>query len=204
MRRYFSTIAAFVAHGVTLAAAPVSVDGTLEAGEWAGSERFELQSGASVQLKHVDGDFYLGLDGFPTEGFGFACVFLSLGDVVLVLHASAQLGTAHYRLRGDGYDPESETYDWKPADQLWREDGWRSHPSSADGRQEFQIAKRLLQSDRGDAAIAVGYVHYPGGEQSPTLGWPEGLSDGSVDAQVVSGWNPAQVKFDIERWHRLR
>ncbi len=179
----------------------VQLDGTLGDAEWAGSVHFELSDQRKVLVRSTTHSIDVGLRGFPTGEFGFGCLFVAVDDQVHVLHASAQLGTATYFEQDGLWNPLKKTYDWKPAETLWREDGWRSHPSKSNGNQEFQISRRLAPADQR-ISIAVGYVTIADKELQAS-GWHESLDDDTRNTDLLAGHNPESLRFAVSSWYHL-
>jgi hypothetical protein len=190
------------------------LDGVVARDEWATAHQIEIGAGARLHLMHDDKSLYLAVSGVPAHGFGLACVFLSEGKLVHVLHASAKLGSAVYAPAGDGFDPRAKEYAWKQPDALMREEHWvGSVTGTRDGSsQEFAIALDRLALGPGtvSAPIAVGYLYRDGDtdkddpRMSGLLTWPAGTGDAITDKDLLAGWNPPHVRFAPERWARLR
>jgi hypothetical protein len=190
------------------------VDGVVVPDEWAAAHRIEIGAGARLHLMHDDKNLYLAVSGVPAHGFGLACVFISEGELVHVLHASAQIGSAVYAPAGDGLNPRAKEYAWKEADVLMREEQWvASVIDTRDGSsQEFAIAfERLaLAPSTVSAPIALGYLYLDSDtdkddqRMSGLLTWPAGTGDAVANKELLGGWNPEHLHFARERWARLR
>jgi len=204
------------------AAAPIAVpngaapriDGVVAADEWAAAHQVEIGAGARLHLMHDDKNLYLAVSGVPAHGFGLACVFVSEGELVHVLHASAKTGSAVYAPAGDAFDPRAKDYAWKEPDALMREEHWAaSVVDKRDGSsQEFAIAleRIALVSSTFSAPIALGYLYLDSDtdkddqRMSGLLTWPAGTGDAVTNKELLGGWNPEHLHFARERWARLR
>jgi hypothetical protein len=199
-----ATRAPVAAIAVPEGAAP-RVDGVVAADEWTAAHQIEIGAGARLHLMHDDNNLYLAVSGVPAHGFGLACVFISEGELVHVLHASAQLGSAVYAPAGDGFDPRATEYAWKEPDALMREEHWVASVIDArDGSsQEFAIALDRIALTPGtvSAPIALGYLYLDSDtdkddqRMSGLLTWPAGTSDAVANKELLGGWNPKQLRL---------
>jgi hypothetical protein len=91
-------------HAATLVTVPhgtaAVLDGTLAEGEWSDALQIRLNDQAHLMLKHADGFLFLGIQATTR---GFASPLIVGGGEILVLHASAALGTAIYAREGDAW-----------------------------------------------------------------------------------------------------
>lgn len=186
------------------------VDGLVEEGEWQGARVLPLAGGGTVQILHDGEDVYFGLSGLPGKGYGFGCLFLAFPDRVLVLHASAQLGSAVYEQGRDGnrsWNPRSSTYTWQRAKTIFPAEGWMADVSLRDGSRgrEFRVSRGLLGRVAVPAKVALGYVvQTQAGESASVItSWPPGLSDAVVNRALLEGRNPDGLSFRPESWAQL-
>lgn len=183
--------------------APV-VHGVVGADEWKGAASIALDQGATVRILHDGARVYLAVSGVPGSGFG--CVMVGAAGGVRVLHASAKLGSAIYTPDKSGaFHPRSTTYTWKPADRMLREEGWMASTVKDGHQQEFALSFALLGLPDRPARIALGFWHRTGPDPAhlvvaTPITWPAGLRDGVGNAELLAGFNPPGLRFDMASW----
>lgn len=183
---------------VPVMAAPV-LDNRVDAREWATAKRIELPGQGKVLLGGDRETLYFAVEEMPSTRFGFSCIFVKTADHILILHASAQLGSATYRPQNGVWQPDHPKYVWKKAELMWREEQWRAGVNP-EGSQEFAVSRDLL----GDQpTIALGYI-YGGQKGVAAVGWPAALDDGTRNIKLLSGYNPADLSFATDGWARLK
>lgn len=176
-----------------------SIDGVVRADEWKGAATLPLEGGGRVHFLHDGNDLYVGLSDLPGSGWGYGALMLGSADTVLVLHASAKVGSAVYAATGDPktriWRPRSKTYDWKEGARLYEEEGWMADVAPRDGAKgrEFRIARRTLGKQR----IALFYAVQTTGEKSQGVYLPASLT---IDRGVPDGWNPDSISISTEKW----
>ena len=212
MRRGFAGVALLLA---SLGAAPSesgtlrvprgrapSIDGIVRAGEWKGAATRKLEGGGRIHYLHDGADLFVGLSDLPGSGWGYGAVMLGTPDTVLVLHASAQIGSAVYTARNEPggriWRPSDSTYTWKPGPRAYAEEGWMADVAPRDGARgrEFRIARRTL----GERRLAITYVVQTQGEASQAVRLPAALT---IDRRVIDGWNPDSITIAPEDWLRI-
>lgn len=98
---FLSVVQAGAANTVTVPRGAAAVlDGTLAEGEWSDALEIRLSDQAHLLLKHADGFLFLGIQA-TTMGFGSP--FIVRDGEILLLHASAALGTAIYTRDGEAW-----------------------------------------------------------------------------------------------------
>jgi hypothetical protein len=98
---FLSVVQAGAANTVTVPRGTTAVlDGTLTEGEWSDALEIRLNDQARLLLKHADGFLFLGIQA-TTRGFGSPLIVRD-GEILL-LHASAALGTAIYVREGEAW-----------------------------------------------------------------------------------------------------
>lgn len=175
-----------------------TIDNALSEGEWQAASKIPLAEGGYVRIGADAETVYLALGNVPPGRFGFACVFLHLEDRVMVLHASAQLGSAIYREKDGQWYPDHEKYEWKVADRMWREEHWQAGVRPK-GTQEFAISRKILGTQ---PVIALGYWLVEN-RQERAIPWPDGLDDGTQNLRLLAGFNPGGLQFSPARWVTL-
>ena len=182
--------------------APV-IDGMVRADEWKGSITRAIEGGGSAHFLHDGTDLFIGLSALPGAGWGYGALLLGSEDSVLVLHASAQVGSAVYVATGNPkariWRPSSRTYEWKVGPKLYAEEGWMADIAPRDGSKgrEFRISRRTL----GGRRLALSYVVQTDGENSTNVRLPAQLA---IDRKVIDGWNPDSIAISPGEWLRVR
>jgi hypothetical protein len=182
--------------------APV-LDGTITPGEWDHATHVTGSTGLEVHTSVTDTATYVAVRG---TGAGFPHIALMHGDTVLILHASAALGTARYAGAGDsmrlvqpfaysvrrtGMDVEAQA----ERDAFYLREGWVATTArmGAPGETEFKIAR-----SRGGPGQPIAVAYWS--ERSGVQHWPAALADAVVVERVVQGHLPEEAVFFVAEW----
>lgn len=184
--------------------APV-IDGERADGEWDDAVRVELLGGAEMLLKHDD-EFLFVLIESKAKGIASVCVERSGG--VAILHASAALGTAFYKggmkgstldrpfffeLRDTGMSLEAK----KARKTFLSQELWFANTSKHGASvREMQISLDIAP-EHGRIPMAVTWYMFDDGVVAY---WPEDLSDGCLNLEVIKGNTPQSLDFEPHRW----
>jgi hypothetical protein len=182
-----------------------TLDGTIAAGEW--DHAIHLTGTANLDIylldSAADSAVYMAVRG---RGDGYPHIAVSRRDTVLILHASAALGTAefagsgtrkrlvqefNFRVRSPSLTGEAIT----ERESFYREDGWAASTirMGQPGETEFMISRRLL----GTASrIVVAYWS----EADGVSHWPAEVDDASVELRMVQGFLPQEARFAVAQW----
>ena len=180
-----------------------TIDGVVHTAEWKGAVVRPLEGGGRAYFLHDSTDLFIGLADLPGTGWGYGAAMLGSPDTILVLHASAKVGSAVYVSDGDSstkiWRPVSKSYAWKEPARLFAEEGWLADVAPRDGSKgrEFRIARRML----GDRRLAIAYIVQTTGENSTTVRLPASFA---IDKRVPEGWNPDSIAISPEAWMPLR
>lgn len=187
------------------ASTPV-LDGTISPGEYDHATRVTGSNGLEVFLLRTDSALFIAVRG---PGDGFPHVALTHGDTVLLLHASAALGTARFAGPGEEKrriaefafgvrDPGMSEAARTARARFYASEGWVGSTirMGTRGETELVIARRLVAPSAG---VAVAYWS----EESSIAQWPEALADGAVAERMVQGFLPEQARFRPSEWGRL-
>jgi hypothetical protein len=186
-----------VPHGGT----PV-VDGKVDDAAWSAAHSVSLGDGARVRMLHDGRYLFLAFEEAGATGWGFGVLYVAREKEILVLHASAQIGSAVYRPNDAGtWSPEASRYAWKPAQQLLKEEGWYANVATEGGAdaREFAVRLDLVRN----APVALAYVRQEGENGRVVRTLPIGLRDGAADMRLIEGHNPDGLAFDPAKWVRL-
>ena len=189
------------------AMAEVVIDGTATPGEWSEADVIKLENGGEAMLLFSDDSLQIAVRG-PDDGW--AHVYLSSGDHIRVLHASAAIGTAEYRRDGDHWTAVRE-FEWGVRDRTMSDsaraerrehlerEGWvaSTNGMGEGGLIEFRIDRTLINND---ARLAIVYAASADAPQY----WPPTLADATLDEQLIFGTTPERLAFDPEQWSAAR
>jgi len=185
------------------------LDGRLSKGEWADATRVKLASGASLWMKHDARALYVGIRG-ASLSFGHIC--LARGDEVLVLHASASLGMAHYK-RGKKTWKRIRGFKWscrdgsKPSElaieraAYLEKNGWlgTTMRMGKAGECEFAISAKALDAKKAPRLAVVSFdPRIRNRTKLPR--WPTGLDDDSCTTSLLSGLANESLTFEPSDW----
>lgn len=180
-----------------------TLDGTIAPGEWDRATRATGSAGLEVFLAPTDSALFVAVRG---PGDGFPHIALVNGDTVLLLHASAALGTARFvgagnhktreqefvfRVRGVGLTGEDQA----ERDAFYAREGWVASTirMGKAGETEFKISRSLIPAS---GPIAVAYWSAGSGVAQ----WPAGLEDAATLERTVQGFLPDHAEFRPAEW----
>jgi hypothetical protein len=198
---------------VPLGGAPV-LDGVMSEDEWSDAVRWEFIGGEGVYAKR-DSDFlYLGL---RSQRGGFASIAVSKDDTIRILHSSTATITAVYELGASGSWHLTQAFEsvngtWDPgsrrprqgaeAERLKQEHlstySWLASTVSlgTPNEMEYQISLDLIEP--GASFISIVLYQHAGDVRFAHS--PSGLSDGSLNRDLVQGGSPETLGFSPETW----
>jgi len=172
-----------------------TIDGVLEADEWADARVIPVDDDLSLLWIHTDGSFYLGV---RHSRLGAVNLLVAQGDEVRVLHSSAALGSAFYYRQDDTWMME-HGFDWccrVPSDEagraaLFASEGWTATIGGAGvaGEIEFQV-----EIEPGDVSVAVTWV----GSATEVVVWPSGLP--VEEQETLYGTRTGPEAFHPDTW----
>jgi hypothetical protein len=185
---------------------PPTLDGSLAPEEWKDALRVGLTPEGEALLLQDEEALYVGLRVEPNC---LPSLALSRGGKILVLHASASLGTAVYERSGEGWKA-TRTFAWRCRDgqtsgaekaRFLADEGWFATTIGVGrkGEAEFRIERRLLTGK--SPALALVACRLRRGAPTACV-WPQTLSDGTADQALLFGRTP-DLDFDPETWGRL-
>lgn len=188
---------------------PVILDGQISDEEWKGAYKEELVGGGEIRLLQDGSDLYVGVKGLKE---GWSHVYVTTGESIHVLHASAALGEATYRQEKPGLWQPVKSFSWsmRQRDQseetarargaFFTSNGWVANNNlmGSSVELEFKIGPKLLTG--GDVRLAAVYAI---DAKSPQY-WPRTLADDSLKAELIYGNTPADLKFNQANWARLK
>jgi hypothetical protein len=189
------------------------LDGKMEADEWRDAAVIAATTGKdSVELvaKHHDGTLYLGI---RRQRAGITTIGVALGEKVLVLHASASLGSAEYRPAKGSFDMV-RGFEWRcseaSSEETLRKER-REHLAAhhwlgttmkmGTGQAEFAIAAPLQSGAKGEPKTLRFALSLMGGS---ALRVPKELDDGLTNTQLQMGHTPPKLQFSPNDWIVVR
>lgn len=182
------------------------IDGVLAADEWESARQIDLEDEGQLLLMHASGYLYLGIRAKPEP---VTSICIDQIDQVSILHSSAAIGTAVYRL-GDGIWEQITGFEWCCRDTTGSEqareernahlqvEGW----IASNGRMgnsdevEFQIT---LPGD--SIRLAVSSMGAP--DYETVISTPGDLADDCHNPEMLTGPIPEQAQFNLEDWVTL-
>jgi len=175
-------------------------DGRLEAAEWAGASNL-LELNRTTLLAQSDGKVLR--VAVRSSQLGILTVWVSDGQRVRLLHASAAIGEAVYERRDDGAFRLTKEFAWDRGDDAesrrahFQEHGWVASitPNWDRGDREFVLdLSRLSEGSR----IAVSFG---AGEKFDTLFvWPNAVKDDTRLGDMQRGNLRARARFEPKDW----
>lgn len=182
------------------------IDGVLAADEWESARQIDLGDESQLFLMHASGYLYIGVRTKPEP---VTSICFDQTDQVSILHSSAAIGTAVYRL-GDGTWEQIAGFEWCCRDTTGtdqareernthlQEEGW----IASNGRMgnsdevEFQI---MLPGD--SIRLAVSSIGAP--DYETVISSPGDLADDCSNPEMLTGPIPEQAQFNLEDWVTL-
>ncbi|MFL6245205.1 MAG: hypothetical protein ACJ74H_04215 [Thermoanaerobaculia bacterium] len=184
--------------------APV-IDGKVNPVEWKGATHVPLSEGQGEALLLHDGNYlYIGIIGFR-PGLGSVC--LPNRNGIVVLHASAALGTAAFE-QTDGKWRLTHPFKWTNRDtgmspeamaereKFLTDKGWFANTSpNALLMREYQVPIR------GKQEVPLTIAFYTFTPEKQILGyWPPDLEDDCADPELAGGSTKREFMFDPSKW----
>lgn len=187
----------------------ITLDGKVTDEEWKPALRQELSGGGEVRLMHDGAYLLVGVKG-TSQGLGH--LYVSVGQDIYVLHASAALGAAIYRRDAGGVWQPAQTFKWEMRDQsqsaealvaraaYLKSNGWVASTIGMGNPNEleFKLAGNFKQGD--ELTLAVVYGMPPG---APRF-WPKTVADDCLKQQLIFGQTPPGLQFKPASWARVR
>jgi pimeloyl-ACP methyl ester carboxylesterase len=182
----------------------VSIDGKIEAQEWADASRHDLANNVSLFLKTDGVHVYLAMRGTKQA---WSHVYLNDGGSdVSVVHASAALGKILYKQdAAKAWQPQND-FVWELRDRVpiatamnsyLAKNGWVASNNNMGNANEveYKLAVRGSEMRIATALMQVGV---------PTTHFPTTVADDSLKEKLLEGNAIGDLKFDTSQWARLR
>jgi len=183
-----------------------SIDGKIDAQEWADAARHELANSVALFLKTDESHIYLAMRGSKQ---GWSHVYLNRdGTDVSVIHASAALGQIVYKQdERKLWQPQNE-FVWEVRERIVNADDCGDGRLSREERlgcEQQQHGKRkrgrVQACDQGSETLIAAVFMSAG---LPPTQFPATLADDAVKQKLLEGNAIRDLKFDVSQWARLR
>jgi hypothetical protein len=182
---------------------PIRIDGVISEGEWDSAKEYELSGGGKVKLKQQQSILYVAIQANKKA---WTHIYLSSGDTLAVLHASAALGRATYVKNGDRWHPV-QSFEWALREKEYNDDlaakqvlhyrqfGWVANNNNMNDDRVFEFQLDLSRWTKplsfACVAIEVPMVpHY----------FPAGLKDDTILPKLLQGYTPDSLQFSMKEW----
>ncbi|MEN6370073.1 MAG: hypothetical protein ABFD77_10330 [Thermotogota bacterium] len=180
---------------------PVTLDGTLQPGEWNDACRVAVSDALALHIKHADGSLCVGVRA-PEMGVGSLLVLD--GETIRILHSSAALGTAEYEPGENGWRLKTD-FVWRcrslgmsaavlaERQRFLETDGWLASTSymGVPGDREYRVTCV-------EDSVRVAFVWLPAANPSALVTWPADLTQDAFPGPI-----PAVAHFDPGGWVKL-
>lgn len=180
-----------------------TIDGTLSPGEWGGAATDLFADGSEVFLVYRDGYLYLGIRSITPEMIA-GNIFVDRGDEIMILHASAALGTALYEGGRDGWE-QTQAFVWRcrrtgngqaalaERDAFLQEEHWVAANSRTGTPGELEV--RIAVADETIRLAANILRSSNPNNKTP---WPADLDDDCI--KPTPGGLPDTLHFSPDKW----
>lgn len=182
----------------------ITVDGKMNEEEWKDAWTQDLKNQGNIKISHDGECLQIGLNG---EKNGLSHIYLTDGEDVFVLHASAALGMAVYRKEGEVWQPVQK-FKWELRDQstntetssaYFKTNGWLASVNSPPTTErEYKITMKFKKGE--EFQLAAVYVVNP---LLPQF-FPNLLADDTLKPKLLFGSEQPDLSFKFEQWARLR
>jgi hypothetical protein len=182
------------------------IDGSLSADEWESATQIDLADDNQLFLMHAGGYLFLGIRGMAEPVIS---ICIDQADQISILHSSAAIGTAVYRL-GGGVWQQVRSFDWccrDTTDRPQAQEERRAHLEdqgwiASNGRMGIPQQVEFQISLPGDSLrLAFSSIGAP--DYESVISWPGGLADGCSSPDMLKGPIPEETQFSLEDWITL-
>lgn len=185
----------------------IRLDGVISEGEWNGAAEHELAGGGKLMLKK---EGHVLLAAIAANKKGWAHVYLSSGDTVRVLHASAALGEARYVKQNDLWRI-IQSFQWqlrdreytdvlaKKQEDHYKQYGWVANNNNLGNGMVFEFK---LDFSRVDAKPTFACVM--AGIPLDLHFFPTSIKDNTILPRLVQGYTPDSLQFVPGSWEKIK
>jgi hypothetical protein len=187
---------------------PVMIDGRIEEKEWKDAAVFELAGGGQVFFKY-DGEYlFVGVRGLKK---GWSHLYLSEGETVSVMHASAALGMTVYAADKNELWQPAGPFAWDLRDRALTPETKKKMTAylaknfwAANNNNMTELPEIEFQVKPRNASVKTLYVAvvYAADAKNPQF-FPAGLKDATVKQELVYGNTPNDLKFSPAGWAQI-
>ena len=185
---------------------PHLIDGTISPGEWDNAIIESFSDGSELLLMYSEGYLYVGVRA-NTSDMIVGNIFINHGDEIVILHASAALGTAIYRKETDQWQL-TQSFDWccrntsnneagqDERNAFLQEERWVGTNSRIGTPNELEYQIELTGES---LRMAVNYIKVS--EPNVKIPWPNDLDDDCI--KPTPGGLPERLKFSPDEWAKI-
>ena len=186
----------------------IRLDGKADEAEWKDAQKYELKNGGSMLVRKGENEIWVSLESSKK---GWVQIYISAGDTIRVLHASAALGEARYvkqkqlwhaiqdfkyELRDRGYNEQVAA---KQQD-YFQKFGWTANNNNTGDGKTFEFKIDLLRFGRSPVAMAYLILDDP---NDPHY-FPVTVNDHTILPRLMQGYTPDSLSFDTGSWQKIR
>ena len=185
----------------------IRIDGVLKKDEWKGAQEYQLGKGNKLLIQKSNDALYAAM--VSENGF-WAHFYLSDGNIVKVMHASAALDaveykknnslwltqdTFQYEMRDTVYNAETEAKMLK----YFTKNGWIANNVNlgSDKTIEFKVNISQWKKPLYFACVMANFdmTFHP---------FPANLNDNTVLPRLVQGYTPDSLNFEPVKWEKIK
>lgn len=186
----------------------IQLDGVINDSEWKEAKEYKLSGGGKLMIKKENNDLYVALSGNKEA---WAHVYLSHGDTVRVLHASAALGEAKY-VKQNNLWRNIQSFQWQLRERVYNDElakkqqdhylqyGWVANNNNLGNGMIFEFKLDLSRVDNTPAPFACVLAQVP----LDLHYFPTSLTDNTVSPMLVQGYTPESLQFAPGSWERIK
>ena len=184
-----------------------TIDGTIASGEWEDAASIELDEDSTLYLKYANECLFLAVRGTT---MGIPSPMIIRGEDVVVLHASAALGTAVYTRHGDAW-VQTQSFVWRCRDRgfgeaavaereaFFEQEGWLGTIGYLGARTESEVQVLL-----DGPTLRMLLLYMEATRPAKVLSWPAPPEETAHYLPLITGPIPTEIDIDFDQWAILR
>jgi hypothetical protein len=211
MHAYLSPLLAIIACTLFGAAnykedSRIRIDGIVSPGEWENATDHSLSAGGTMKIKKDHNELYIAISA---TNKAWAHVYITSGDTIKVLHASAALGQANYIPRNDHWTPV-QPFEWALRERAYNDDlankqqahyqqfGWVANNNNMGDGKTFEYHIDLSRMKGKTVSFACVAAEIP-----LNLHFYPTLTDHTILPKLVQGYTPDSLQFRVREWESI-
>jgi hypothetical protein len=186
----------------------IKCDGVIDKKEWEGSIEYSLTDGGRVLYKRVENVLYIAM---ISKAKSWGHVYISNGESIKILHASAALGSILYKSSNGAWVNTDTVFKWEFRDRVfndessakmneyYKKNGWvANNINIGDGKTiEFRIDLMTMSKK-------IEHIAFVMADYDVKLQWhPSTLNDDTVFPKLVQGYASANMNFKPDTWRKI-